>query len=117
METKPVGQINITKELFIESINQIELQHRHDQKCSEAFKMILPNDYLSCYDNHWLQNQLVSVLQIAMNDNHEHSWIEHYMWELDFGRKNKELQVIINESNFKLETPEHLWNLLNLDIN
>lgn len=109
-----LGNVVFSKELFVETINEIEKQHRHDSKCSEAFKVILPNDYTSNYDNHWLQNQLVKVLQIAMNDNHKDSWIEYYMWELDFGHKWKKDNVKVKGKNFKLQNAYDLWDLLNL---
>lgn len=75
------------KELFVETIEAIEKQYRHDEKCGEAFRTILPNDFVTGYDTHWLQNQLVKLLQIAMNDEHKDSWIEYFIWELDFGKK------------------------------
>ena len=35
-----------------------------------------------------------------MNDeNGEHSWIEYFLWELDFGNKNKELQVFRQDNS------------------
>ena len=109
-----LGNVVFTKELFVETINEIEKQHRHDSKCSEAFRVILPNDYISNYANHWLQNQLVKVLQIAMNDNHKDSWIEYYMWELDFGVKYSKGCVKIQGKDFELKTASDLWDLLNV---
>jgi len=109
---KQLGHIVLSKELFTETINEIEKQHRHDCKCSEAFKVILPNDYISNYDNHWLQNQLVKVLQIAMNDDHKHSWIEYYMWELDFGLGYYEGCVEVHGKDFELKNASDLWDLL-----
>lgn len=109
-----LGNISFSKDLFIETINEIEKQHRHDTKCSEAFRVILPNDYISNYANHWLQNQLIKVLQLAMNDNHSHSWIEYYMWELDFGLKYSKGFVQIQKKDFELKTASDLWDLLNL---
>lgn len=85
-----LGVVQFSRELFVSMVEAIEAQHRHDEKCSRAFRILLPNDYVSNYDNHWLQNSLIHVLQIAMNDKHCHSWIEYYMWELDFGRKQTE---------------------------
>ena len=109
-----LGNVVFSKELFIETINEIEKQHRHDSKCSEAFRVILTNDYISNYANHWLQNQLVKLLQIAMNDNHKHSWIEYYMWELDFGSKYSKGCVKIQNKDFELKTASDLWDLLNV---
>lgn len=109
-----LGNVVFSKELFVETINEIEKQHRHDSKCSEAFRVILPNDYISNYANHWLQNQLVKVLQIAMNDNHKDSWIEYYMWEIDFGVKYSKGCVKIQGKDFELKTASDLWDLLNV---
>ena len=109
-----VSEVVFTKDMFIKAIHEIEKQYNHDRKCSEAFKVLLPNDYTSNYDNHWLQNQLIEILQIAMNDNHKDSWIEYYMWELDFGRKWKKDSVKVKGKNFKLQNAYDLWDLLNL---
>jgi len=109
-----LGNVVFSKDLFIETINEIEKQHRHDSKCSEAFRVILPNDYISNYANHFLQNQLVKVLQIAMNDNHKDSWIEYYMWELDFGLKYSKGCVKIQCKEYELKTASDLWDLLNV---
>ena len=118
-ETKPIAnallcEVVFTKDLFIETIHEIEKQHNHDRKCTEAFKVLLHNDDANGYDNHWLQNQLIKILQIAMNDNHKNSWIEYYLWELDFGRKWKKDSVKVNGKNFKLQNAYDLWDLLNL---
>lgn len=111
---KILGKVVFSRELFIETINEIEKQHRHDYKCSEAFKVILPNDYTSNYANHWLHNQLVKVLKTAMNDNHQHSWIEYYIWEIDFGLKYFKGCVQIHGKDFELKTASDLWVLLNV---
>src|SRR5690554_3234019 len=111
---KVLGEIIFTKDMFINAIHEIEKQCNHDNKCAEAFKVILPNDYTSNYDNHWLLNQLIEILKIAMNDNHEYSWIEYYLWGLDFGRKWKKGSVIINNKDFKLQNAYNLWDLLNM---
>lgn len=107
-------EVVFTKDLFIETINKIEAQYNHDRKCAGAFKVLLPNDHTSGYDNHWLQNQLIKILKIAMNDNHTDSWIEYYLWELDFGRKWKKDSVKVDGKNFRLQNAYDLWDLLNL---
>ncbi|MCO5250760.1 MAG: hypothetical protein M9949_04975 [Candidatus Kapabacteria bacterium] len=113
MNKESIGTLVFTKELFIETINEIEKQHRHDQKCSEAFETILSiGNIVSNYDNHYLQNQLVKIIQIAMNDNDEHSWIEYFMWELDFGNGYFEGCVILGDRCFELKTASDLWDLL-----
>ena len=106
-------KFTITKELFIESIKALHEQFEHDKKCNAAFKVILPDDHAGFYDNHRITNQLIQLLQIATNDNHEHSWIEYYINELNFGKEYREDTVIkIKDENFKLQTPTDLWELL-----
>ena len=98
--------------MFAETINEIEKQHNHDSKCAEAFGIIFTDDFISGYDNPWLQNQLIKILQIAMKDNSD--WTGYYMWELDFGRKWRQGSVTIDGKDFKLQTVSDLWDLLNL---
>lgn len=101
-QTKPIGQLVFTKETFIEVIAEIQKQCAHDEKCAAAFRVILPSDYTSGYDNHFVINHLTTLLKIAMNDNHKESWIEYFIWELDFGRKWKKSSVLVNG---KWDTP------------
>lgn len=79
----------MTKELFIETIEALRCQYEHDRKCSHAFQIILPDTHVGLYDNHWTNNQLVKLLQVAMKDEHKDSWIEYYLFELDFGKNYK----------------------------
>ncbi len=109
---KEIKKDFFTKQLFIDTIYQIEYQYIHDKKCSDAFKTILPNDYISQYDNHRLQNQLIKILKIATNDNQEHSWIDYYIYELEFGNKWKPGNVEIKNKSVRLKTPSDLWDLL-----
>jgi hypothetical protein len=103
----------MTKELFVETIEALQKQYEHDAECSKAFKTILPNDYTSSYDNHWLTNQLVKLLQIAMNDENEDSWIEYYLWELDFGKKYKDGCASYKDGRIiDISTPEKLYDFL-----
>lgn len=102
------------KKLFIETIEAIESQYRHDQECSKAFSVILPDDHISLYDNHKLTSQLSKLVKVAMNDDHDESWIEYFMWELDFGKNYSKGCIIIDGIDFKLKTAEDLWDLLNL---
>ena len=107
----------ISKELFIESIQEIEKQHKHDQSCSEAFRKILPNDHISGYDNSLLQNQLLKILKVLTSDDHKDSWIEYYIWELDFGEKYKDGCIKVGGKDFELKTTGDLWDLIKTPLN
>ena len=108
-------EVYFSRELFVETINELEKQYNHDTKCSDAFRVILPNDFVSNYDNHFITNQLIKIIQIAMNDNHKHSWIEYYMYELDFGKKYKfGCATMKDGTNIHLSNAYCLWDFLNL---
>lgn len=103
----------MTKELFIETIEALRKQYEHDEKCSEAFRVILPNDHISNYDNHWLTNQLIKLLQIPFNDDHKDSWIEYYINEINFGKLYYEgCARYKNGSNIDLSDAGKLYDFL-----
>lgn len=101
--------VNFTKKLFVETINKIEEQKRHDDKCAGAFKTLLPNDHVTSYDNYKLYDQLIKILKIAMND--ELDWIDYFIYDLDFGSKYYDGCVKLRGNNFTLKTPSDLYIL------
>ena len=98
------------KELFISSINAIKQQMDKDKECLKAFKIILPFDYISGYDNHVIIDTMIKLLQELTND--ENEWINYFIWELEFGDKYKDGCVKIDNENIPLRTSEDLWNLI-----
>ena len=113
MKKSKTGTINFTKELFVETIDEIKKQYDHDEKCSEAFKVILPNDFISGYSNHILKNQLIKILQLSFNDAHKDSWIEYFMWELEFGKKYKKGMATEKDgTEINLSDASHLFDFL-----
>ena len=109
--------MKINRKLFIECINSIEQQVKHDQKCQEAFQVILNTSFAGYYDNHWLQDSLINILKIAMKDTSRDSWIEYFIWELDFGKKyHKKCATYKNGKNINLSTSGKLWDFLNKDL-
>ena len=91
----------MNRELFIETIEKIEQQHLHDVKCSKLLGQVYSNGFEAnlMYDNHLLMKQLVKLLQVDFNDEHEHSLIEYFIWELDYCKKNKELQAFRQDNS------------------
>lgn len=104
--------MNITKEIFIKTIGEIEKQYVHDRKCSDAFKIVFHNDFISGYDNSFLQVSLVELLKILTDDNHKDSWIDYFIYELDFGDSWEEDSVTENGKSIKLKNSKDLWKLL-----
>lgn len=99
------------KELFINILKEFKLQKEHDKKCSDAFKVILPSDYISCYDNSKLYESVIKLLSFISNDKSE--WVSYYVYDLDFGN-NRELEVFFNGNYIKMETPEDVWDCIKL---
>jgi len=109
----------MTKELFIKSIEALQKQYEHDKKCSEALQVVFSAAFSSnlSYNNRFVNNVLLEILQIQMEDNHKDSWIEYYCFELDFGKENNRLKVYgRDKKEIPLKTPEDLWNLLKSNI-
>ncbi len=108
-----LGQVNFSKKLFTETINAIASQWNHDDKCREAFNVILPEDRVFGYDNHYLELQLLKLLKTAFNDDHDDSWIDYFIYELDFGVKYIEGCVTEADGiNIDLSSPYHLYKYL-----
>ena len=103
----------MTQKLFIETIEALQNQYEHDKKCSEAFKILLPSDHVTYYDNHFITNQLVKMIQIPMGDFHEHSLVEYYIHDLQFGKKYIEGCLKDNGKNIDISDAGKLWDYLN----
>ena len=102
--------MNITKQLFIEVMKDIEKQLVIDTKNHEAFSTLLENDYVSNLKN-ILYGTLLKLLTDLTND--IDAWIEHFIYELDFGKENWRLKVYDKDNNeIPLGTIEDLWNIL-----
>lgn len=85
---KTLGNVKITKAYFVEIINKLEAQTRKDIKYADSI-----GDLLRChaeyYDNGLLLELILTLVKTAFEDNHKHSWIEYYCYELDFGRNSE----------------------------
>lgn len=107
------------KQLFIKSIKAIQEQIKYDISVSENLGKAFPESFTANLlpKNHYLQNALLEVLQVAMNDTElcpqGQSWIEYYCFELDFGQENYRLKVYDkNKNEIPMSTPAELWEFL-----
>lgn len=108
-----VGNLKIDFILFDKIIESIKNQMEHDEKCSDAFKIILPDNYISFYNNEHLNVMIFNLLKMAFNDNIEHSWIEYFIYELDFGKKYKDGMILEKDGSLiNLSTTKKLYNFL-----
>lgn len=107
-------KIAITKNVFIDALKAIRRQEKHDEKCRKAFSVILKNDFVSGYDNNIVVNKLVQILKKATKDDHKDSWIDYFIYELEFGKKYiKGCATRIDGSDINLSTASKLWDFLN----
>lgn len=100
------------KEIFISAIKAMQAQYKYDNNVANHLEQAFPNSFRDTLlpDNTILQQGLIKVLKDAMND--KGNWIEYFIFELDFGRKNDILKVTIDDVEQPLHTPTDLYNLL-----
>ena len=104
--------MKISKDTFIEAINNIEKQHRIESDFSLAVNKYFSQDVDNSLPRNYIVDSLVKILQQHFKDEHSESWIDYYLWELDFGRKDA--KITVKSEPFILKTPEDLYKLLNI---
>ena len=109
----------MNKELFIEAIDAIQQQCKLDSEVSKHLSKAFPDAFEANLlpRNHFLQNALIHVLQVEMNDlqlcEYGQSWIEYFLWELNFGHENYRLKVTKNGKEIKMSNAAELYDFLN----
>jgi len=110
---KKVGVLNIDFKLFNKIINSIKNQMEHDRKCSDAFQIILPDDFITSYNNQYLNDMMFNILKTSFNDDTKDSWIEYFIYDLEFGSKYKDGMIIEKDGSLiDISTTEKLYNFL-----
>ena len=100
----------MNKVQFKKVMKDLKEQSRIDSKVSAAFNVILPNDWTTNVEN-ILFETIIGILENAFDD--KGKWIEYYIWELDFGRKNDSLKCWDkNDVEIPLTTVDDLYRLL-----
>jgi hypothetical protein len=109
----------MNREFFIECLESIRLQFEHDNKCHEAFKIILPQDYVTGYDHHCILDQLLKILKVQFNDTHIDSWIEYFIYEMDFGKQQTETFKAWRKDGSPIDLSDagKLWDFLQEQLN
>jgi hypothetical protein len=104
----------MNKTLFINCLQDLKSQFEYLDRMQEAFKVILPQDYITGFDYGKLIDSHLALLAHVMGDVND--WIDYFVWELNFGEKWEEGMVTDNEKDVKLQTIDDLWNLLNYKV-
>lgn len=99
--------VNLTFEEFSSIIESIRLQFHKDKEYALNLSIALNIDScnVSLYDNSLLVKSLLSLLQLQFPKKDSFCEIEHYMFEMNFGKNG----------NDELITVEDLWYQLNKD--
>lgn len=93
--------MQLTKELFVATLNALQAQHAKDMLYSAHINLMFDGD-TGLYDNHTLKDALLKLLQAAFPPVDDHCAISHYCWELNFGKIGQEVEL----------TAEDLWDEL-----
>lgn len=91
------------KKVFISTIESIRLQLQKDKEYADSIAKTFNIDDVPTYDNSLLIKSLVSLLQIRFPKKGEFCEIEHYMYDLNFGKIGDD----------ELITIDNLWDQLN----
>ena len=108
----------MNKEIFIEAIEAIQKQVALDIEVSKHLGKAFPDAFEANLlpKNHFLQDALIHVLQVEMNDlqlcEQGQSWIEYFLWELNFGEENYRLKVTDNGKNIPMSNASELYDYL-----
>ena len=94
----------VTKELFIKTIETIRLQLEKDKENSQAISKAfnISDDVVFTYDNSPLIKMLVMLLQISFPKKGDHCEIEHFMFDMNFGKVGDQELVTIDDLWFRL---------------
>ena len=96
----------ITEEIFINTIETLRLQFQYDIQQAQALSVALKvvDDNIPTYNNYPLVKSIISLLQIHFpKDSNGFCMIEHFCFELNFGKVGDQELITIN----------HLWFELN----
>lgn len=103
--------MKMTKEQFISSIEAIKEQYENDEKITKALNIIQPDSFNSFNGGIVLVNHLIQLLVDLTND--KNSWIEYFIYELDFGEKYKEgCATYVDKTPIDLSTAGTLFDFL-----
>jgi len=106
----------LKKRTFVNAINSIDKLHKKNIEFATNISKCFPNSKSSDFigDDDHVTTALTVVLKELFNDNNEHSWIEYFLWELDFGRENWRLKSYDeNKKEIPLSNPAQLFDFLN----
>jgi len=106
-----------TQEEFVKYINAHKANYERTCKFTDAIALAFDGFPVYQLDD-ILTASYVDMLKVIMKDTTRDSWIEYFIYELDYGVKYKEGSIIEKDGTFiDLSTPEKLYDFLILNLN
>jgi hypothetical protein len=102
----------LTKEQFVNAMSKIKELRGIERKINDSLKL-LSEDFGGFYLGKAME-LTVDILKMAMDDEGKDSWIDYFLYELDFG-KNKMSKNCVTEKDgkkYSLRNPGELWDYL-----
>lgn len=90
MINEDIPTINFDFMVFEKIMISLEKQSIYDTKCTKHIQEVFNDNFITGYNNTILVNQLLTIVKDVFNDNNKDSWIEYYIYELEFGKKYKD---------------------------
>jgi hypothetical protein len=105
----------MNKKLFVETFDVLKKQREVDWRfasyLSNAFKYAHEASLLP--DNELIVNQIIKLLQFEFGDDHDESWVDYFIYELNFGEDYKDGCVRrADGSHVDLSSAEKLYDWL-----
>lgn len=96
--------VNLSFEAFSSIIESIRLQTTKDREHAEKLSAALNIDScnVSLYDNSLLVKSLLSILHLQFPKKDSFCEIEHYMFDLNFGKVNEQDLITVEDLWFQL---------------
>lgn len=107
----------ITQEAFTSLIEAVRLQTLKDRSNAITLAEMFNSDGINPYDNSILITAIVSHLQLHFPKKDNHCEIEHYMFDMNFGKVGENEVVTIEDLWYRLNNPNGLDNVISwLDV-
>ena len=104
----------LNKKEFVEIMESIHNQIETDRKCSDAFALILPNDYTSGYNN--ACDDFFEFIKAHYNSVvvEEIYW---FIWETNFGVNNTKIYDSNENVEYDINSVEALYDYITIAYN
>jgi hypothetical protein len=105
--------IHISEEDFVEAIEALKKQLEHDEFFGESMENAFPGSHAPIYDNHYLWEALIKLLEIAASDTSK--TVEWWIYETKFGAEPDKRIIETRDGKeivITLPTAKDLYNYL-----